>query len=113
MTELVPPLTEWWFRGQVRRVIDADSLVVRVDLGFDVSVNIRVRVKGVDCPEDSTPEGRAASLFAMTLLAESPITLRTEHDRSFARWVADVWLPNGENYADRLIEARHGVPYPA
>lgn len=112
MSGLVPPLTEWWFRGQVRRVIDADSLSVRVDLGFDVQINIRVRVRGVNCPEDNTPDGRAASLFAMTLLSGSPITLRTEHDRSFDRWVADVWLPNGENYAERLIAAGHGVSYP-
>lgn len=112
MNDPVPPLTEWWFRGQVRRVIDADSLAVRVDLGFDVNVNIHVRVRGVNAPEDRTPEGRAASLFAMTLLAESPVTLRTEHDRSFARWIADVWLPDGTNYAARLIEAGHGQPYP-
>lgn len=109
MPDLVPPLTQWWFRGQVRRVIDADSLAVRVDLGFDVMVNISVRVRGVYAPENRTEEGRAASLFAMTLLASSPITLRTEHDRSFARWVADVWLPDGTNYAERLIAAGHGT----
>jgi endonuclease YncB( thermonuclease family) len=111
--QLVPPLTEWWFRGQVRRIIDADSLVVRVDLGFDVNININVRVAGVNAPEDRTPEGRAATLFAVTLLSGSPITLRTEHDRSFARWIGEIWLPDGSNYAERLIAAGHGVPYPA
>lgn len=113
MSERVPPLTAWWFRGQVRRIIDADSIVVRVDLGFNVNVNINVRVLGVNAPEARSAEGEAASLYAMTLLAESPITLRTEHDRSFARWLADVWLPDGTSYADRLVEAGHAVRYPA
>lgn len=106
MNEL--PLTEWWFRGQVRRVIDADTFVVRVDLGFNIDATVHVRVKGVDAPADHTPDGRAASLFAMTLVSESPIAMRTEFDRSFERWVADIWLPDGSNYAERLIAAGHG-----
>lgn len=111
MTDLVPPLTQWWFRGEVRRVIDADSLAVRVDLGFDVMVRIHVRVLGVDAPEKRTEAGRAATLYALTLLGTGPVTLRTEHGRSFARWLADVWLPDGTSYAHRLIEAGHATPY--
>jgi endonuclease YncB( thermonuclease family) len=29
---------------------------------------------------------------------------------SFARWIVDVWLPDGRSYADMLLEAGHAVP---
>lgn len=103
------PLTEWWFRARVHRVIDADTLAVQADLGFDVAVNITVRVQGVDAPELRTPEGKAAAAFVQDLLSDPRVTLRTEHDRTFARWVAEVWLADGRSLADVLVAAGHAT----
>jgi endonuclease YncB( thermonuclease family) len=83
-----------------------------VDLGFHVHVHVRIRVIGVDAPERNTREGRAADLFAITLLGGAPnVTVRTEFDRSFERWLGEITLPDGTDYAARLIDAGHGVPY--
>lgn len=45
------PLHQWVYRCRVMRIIDADSLAVAVDLGFNLSAIITVRLLGVDAPE--------------------------------------------------------------
>lgn len=106
---MVPPLTEWWFRARVRRVVDADTLAVAVDAGFDVGINVTIRVQGVDAPELRTPAGNAAARFVEGLLSDPRVTLRTEFDRTFARWVGEVWLSDGRSLADVLVAGGHGT----
>ena len=63
------------------------TIDLQVDLGFYVQYNARIRVAGVDAPEMRTPEGQAATLWAMTLLGGMPyVTVRTELDRTFDRF---------------------------
>jgi endonuclease YncB( thermonuclease family) len=86
------------------------TIDLQVDLGFYVQYNARIRVAGVDAPEMRTPEGQAATLWAMTLLGGMPyVTVRTELDRTFDRFVGRIELPDGTDYAERLIDAGHGT----
>ena len=91
------------YRAQLERVIDADTLKLRVDLGFGVWTVLTVRVRGIDTPELRTPEGDAAKAFVVRLLDSQPaIVIETYKDQqTFARWVADVYVAN-ELLADRL-----------
>lgn len=41
----------WEYNAHVVRVVDGDTLDLRVDLGFTVLVKIRARLHGVDTPE--------------------------------------------------------------
>lgn len=38
------------YRATVIRVIDGDTVDLRIDLGFDASINVRVRLDGIDAP---------------------------------------------------------------
>lgn len=46
------------------KVVDADTLHVTVDCGFDVHLGMTLRLYGVDAPETSTEEGKKAKTFA-------------------------------------------------
>ena len=104
------------YRVRVTRVIDGDSFVADIDLGFRVWLrNITVRVLGVDCPELTGPT-RAAGLAARgeadAWLSSGPVTVRT-HLRdtdNFGRVLAEVWR-DGNSLADHLINAGAAVPY--
>lgn len=99
------------YRARVRRVVDADTLDLAIDVGFHVTVHARVRVLGLWAPERNTPAGRTADLFAITLLGDSPeVIVRTKLDRSFDRWLGEVRLADGTSYAERVISAGHGTP---
>lgn len=45
-------MTDPWIRnGIVQRILDGDSLVIRVDLGYRVYHETRIRLLGIDSPE--------------------------------------------------------------
>ncbi len=44
-------------------VVDGDTIVVDVDLGFNVFVEQRLRLRGIDAPEINSPEGLEAKIF--------------------------------------------------
>jgi micrococcal nuclease len=100
------------YRAHAKRVLDGDTFIVNVDLGFEVWSAIRVRVRDIQAPELVTEAGELARDWALlTLLPISGpqrFTLRS-FGRSFERWVCDVWLSDGASYADKIVEAGHAV----
>ena len=39
------------YQAEVIRVIDGDTIVLRIDLGFKLSWKVSCRLHGIDCPE--------------------------------------------------------------
>lgn len=116
----------WRYRAQVDYLIDADTIVAEVDLGFDVQTNVHLRLAGVDAPEMKTDAGLQASDALGALLRQHRAwdwqslrvqSLRRANGngvRSFERWVARVWLvPEvGEELIDLaawLVDNGHAV----
>ena len=48
------PKTRFYYGCTVRRVIDGDTIDVDADLGFDVSIKLRLRFAGINTPESRT-----------------------------------------------------------
>ena len=42
------------YNAEVLRIVDGDTLDARIDLGFDVHVNKRIRLMGIDTWESRT-----------------------------------------------------------
>lgn len=119
----------WDYRATLRRIKDADTLVVLVDTGFRGRHEPAVRLVRCDAPERGTPAGKAAFNFVYDLLHESlppvwGLRIRTvqretvvEEVTSFERWVAEVWLVEADgtmrNLSDALIEAGHATGAPS
>lgn len=91
------------YRARVDRIIDGDTFVFDVDLGFRVTSSITVRLRGLYAAERNEPGGPAATAHALSvLMAAKSITLSTYKDhKSFDRWIADVWV-DGRLLADVL-----------
>lgn len=109
------PLTARSYRGVVVRVIDGDTVEVRLDLGFDVWRTSRLRVRGLDCPERNTGAGVAALAHAMYLLPPGSVVTTTTYRRqqadvkTFDRYVADVCLSDGRDFAESMIAVGKGA----
>lgn len=56
------------YRGVVDSVHDGDTINVKLDIGFDLTVYVRARIFGINAPELSTPEGKASRDYAKSLL---------------------------------------------
>jgi len=64
--------TKFYYGCTVRRVIDGDTIDVDADLGFDVSLKLRLRFAGINTPESRTRnlEEKALGLAAKARLKE-------------------------------------------
>lgn len=73
------------------KVVDADTAHLEVDCGFHASMTVPVRLRGVNAPELTTDDGKAARLAVQELIEGKPVLLTPYRDRqSFARWIGDV-----------------------
>lgn len=109
------------YRAQVIRVVDGDTIDFEIDVGFHISLRMRVRLRGVDTPEvrgPSRPQGLESAAFVREQLPEGRwVLLQTYKIGKFGRYIADVrYLPDavepeieelrarGLNLADELLE---------
>lgn len=83
------------YRASVVRVIDGDTVDLRVDLGFDASLNMRVRLAGIDAPERGQPGGSEATAWlTQKLPMRADVVLKTQKYRreKYGRYLAEIYL---------------------
>lgn len=87
----------------LEHVVDGDTLVVNIDLGFNVWTKARLRLRGINTPElksrDSTTQRHAqeAKKFVENQLGTvERIVVQTFQTDVYGRYVADVYYRPGE-----------------
>lgn len=101
------------YKVKYLRVIDGDTFVVNVDLGFGIFLMDKsVRVMHVNAPEKNTPEGVAAKLFTEQKLQTSKtLSVKVfERQDKYGRILAEV-VVDGVLLSDLLVSNGHGKPY--
>ena len=89
--------TLYVYKAHVVRVIDGDTIVVDIDLGFRISKNgEHLRLEGIDTPEVRGAEreaGLVSKAFVEKWVAENGhvLYLRTTKQGKFGRWLAYIW----------------------
>ena len=77
------------------RVIDGDTLIASIDVGFGFTTTQRIRLMGCDMPERHQPGGREATLHLKNYLELAQrLTIETVKQDSFGRWLA--WVGSSE-----------------
>jgi len=103
------------YSAKVVRVVDADTVWLDVDLGFDVRRKDSFRLYGINAPEMNTDAGLAAKRYLEALLIEFPmIFMTTVKDRreKYGRYLATLFVPTSEKSVNEmLIENGHAVAY--
>lgn len=117
------------YRARVDRVIDGDTIVMQIDLGFHMTAKVSVRLLDVDTPElrSQDPDERQRAQFAKAFTdvwcneamgnprttdpwAEWPFVISTSKADSFGRWLGRVWsLRTGLQLNEAIIEAGHSA----
>jgi len=98
------------YKCKILKVIDGDTVDVQTDLGFDIRLNMRVRLLGIDAPEMSTPEGKASRLWLIEAMpVESEWTLATKKDRKekYGRYLGEFWQTEHQTINKMIVEAGH------
>ncbi len=101
----------------VVRVIDGDSIVVTVYLGFRLTIEMPVRLAHINAPELNQPGGTEAKQHLAKLLSDDidlsyiPVTVKTykPYDK-YGRWLAEVFVDE-RNINQQMIADGHATAY--
>ena len=101
------------YKIEVLRVVDADTIDARIDLGFRLYTGHRIRLAGVDAWEMRGPEkvkGRAATRALISnLQTAGPWTVAAQRPGKVGRWLGTIENAAGENVNDWLVAAGHAI----
>jgi endonuclease YncB( thermonuclease family) len=89
--------------GPLIRVIDGDSLIVKVQ-----GAELHIRLVGIDAPEADQPFGDNARTELSGLIAEQQCVLVYEEGDTYGRLVAHLWI--GDVYVNAEM-VRHGMAW--
>ena len=106
------------YSAEVIKVVDGDTLDARIDLGFDVHVNKRIRLMGIDTWESRTRDkaekvkGLAAKARLKELMKQdkNKFKLISHGTGKFGRVLGDIEISVG-NVCDILVEEGHVYSY--
>jgi micrococcal nuclease len=103
---------------EILRVVDGDTVDVRIDLGFDVWHKCRVRLMGINAPESRTRDkeekvrGLAAKDWLIEQLSdeEYPCELQSHGKGKFGRILGEFFI-NEKNINQLMVDNGHAVEY--
>jgi len=113
------------YKAEVVRVIDGDTVVLNIDLGFNTIIrDEHVRLYGIDAPESRTRDlaekekGLAAKDFLKSILSPGDVvTFRSDRYDStgkYGRSLGTILKTVGDQVIDvnqLMISEGHAVPY--
>jgi len=103
VAEVEPPPR---FRGEVVRVKDGDTVVVRWERS-----DVEIRLWGIDAPEMAQPGGAAARDALRALAAGETVRVVGAANDRYGRRVAEVLLADGRSLNRQQVEAGHAWHY--
>lgn len=103
------------YQARVKKIVDADTLDLSIDLGLGVWIDQRVRLWGINAPERYTDAGKAAIEWLTEVLSGCDlITIRTLKDRQekYGRYLALIFVPGDQTSVnDTLVKQGHAAEY--
>lgn len=81
------------YTATVRKVIDGDTLLVALAIAPGYTHQLKLRLRGLDCPELSAAAGRAAKAFVDARLKPGDeVIISTTKPDKYDRYLADVFV---------------------
>ena len=113
----MPALGLWRYkyRAEVVRVVDGDTVVLRVDCGFATYVVRTCRLHSIDAPEvrgENAAAGRAATGYLKQIVEDrGPFTIETIKDRTgkYGRYLIRLYDRDGIEINERMVVDGHAV----
>jgi len=108
------------YKIDITKVYDGDTINGTVDLGFNLKMDIKVRLARINTPEirtkdlDEKKRGYEARDFLRALLEECKgnIAVRTTFKGKYGRWVGEILIDASKYEHDSNIIEEYGDPFP-
>lgn len=108
--------------AEVLKVVDGDTIKVKATIWVDQTVEVSVRLRGIDAPELYRPKCSAEKALARdakaAVIATSPVGSRVtlsdiKRDKYGGRVIASVQTSDGEGLSERLLAQGQAIAYGA
>ncbi|MBN1870389.1 MAG: thermonuclease family protein [Candidatus Omnitrophica bacterium] len=94
----------YYYKAEVKKVIDGDTLWARIGLGFNTFVRQKLRLRGIDAPELKTAEGQKAKRFVEQALEGLEfILVRTSTSDKYDRYLVDIFYGPEETFLNQRL----------
>jgi micrococcal nuclease len=111
-------MKQWVYPATVKRIIDGDSIVITMDLGYGLTKeNVKFRLLHINTPEVRGPEkelGVVAKGYLETIMpVDTEILIHSQKLDAFGRVLGDVWIKDqyDQTISEILIETGHALPW--
>jgi len=97
----------------IQRVVDGDTAIGIVDLGFGVSHKLRLRLVGINAPELKTEAGKVSYEALKAKIEGTTVMIDTVKDRQekWGRYLAIITTTEGLVINDWLIQGGYAVKW--
>ena len=104
-----PSDPSYLYKAEPRDIVDADTLLLDIDLGFEVIRRQRIRLARIDAPARDTPEGARGRRYVREQLAVArTIVVKTIKADLHGRYVAHVFYAfNNRGIERTFLEERY------
>ena len=103
-----PDNFEYYYKALVINVVDGDTVDMLVDLGFNVTIEKRFRLFGINAPEmknDTNNFGHISKEYLTKLIDNKHVIIKSEKDKidKYGRYIVTILLDN-VNINEKLVE---------
>jgi micrococcal nuclease len=103
------------YDAKITDIVDGDTVIAHIDLGFRISREMILRLNRIDTPElrgATKDAGNASKDFVAKHALGKQVTIRTNKDKQekYGRYLADIYIENDVGVIDCLNDllVRHG-----
>ena len=90
------PKSSYTYKAELERVVDGDTIHVKLDLGFGIKHREILRLAKINAAEAETKEGKKATAALKKILKDSSfLIVKTNKTDIYGRYVADVFFGKG------------------
>ena len=117
----IPP-TPYYYHATLEEVVDGDTLRLVLDVGFEITLRVLVRLAGINSPEFETKKGREVKAYIEKQLKRANIIVETRRREKYGRYLVVLYyhrkytdfneiLEYGTVLNDELIESDMAEKY--
>ena len=90
------PKSSYTYKAELERVVDGDTIHVKLDLGFGIKHREILRLAKINAAEAETTEGKKATTALKKILKDLPfLIVKTNKTDIYGRYIADVFFGKG------------------
>lgn len=97
-------------RAEVKTVHNSESILVDVDLGFDMTLySVSLKLSGINVAPPNEGNGMRAVDFLRRSIEGQQVVVRASHQDEYGRWYAEIFK-NGDSINDELVDRGLAIP---